>query len=110
MVGLFNKFSMFNKFVFCCIWLLMLHSGKILEMDDNFDPFPVPEFRTHRSPLNYRVDAGYSYRKSFGDKLLALRFGLYNIIGNPSEEEILSYYSVHWKGHCLPYGSISFKF
>ena len=88
----------------------MLHSGKILEMDDNFDPFPVPEFRTHRSPLNYRVDAGYSYRKSFGDKLLSLRFGLYNIIGNPSEEEILSYYSVHWKGHCLPYGSISFKF
>ena len=88
----------------------MLHSGKILEMDENFDPFPVPEFRTHRSPLNYRVDAGYSYRKSFGDKLLSLRFGLYNIIGNPSEEEILSYYSVHWKGHCLPYGSISFKF
>lgn len=53
---------------------------------------------------------GYSYRKSFGDKLLLLRLGVYNVVGNPSEEDILSFYSVHWSGNCLPYGSLSFKF
>lgn len=88
----------------------VLHSGKITELDDNFDPFPDTQFRSHRSPLNYRIDTGYSYRKSFDDKLLFIRFGLYNVIGRPSEEDILSFYSVHWKGYCLPYGSISFKF
>jgi hypothetical protein len=62
------------------------------------------------SPLNYWVDVGYSYRKSFGDKLLLLRLGVYNVVGNPSEEDILSFYSVHWSGNCLPYGSLSFKF
>ena len=75
------------------------------------DPLPADKFRTDRQPTNYRLDAGYSYRKDFGkNRLLLLRLGLYNIAGNPSEEEILSYYSVHWYRNCLPYASVSFKF
>lgn len=90
----------------------LLRSGKVLEIDEEtFDPIPVKQFRKKRAPLNYRVDAGYSFKKNFGDdKLLLLRVGLYNIVGNPPEEEILDFYSVHWPYNCLPYGSISFKF
>ena len=72
-----------------------------------FDPLSFEDFRGKRDPLNYRVDVGYSYRKSFGEKLLLLRLGIYNVVGNPSEEDILNFYSVHWRSNCLPYGSIS---
>lgn len=90
----------------------LLRSGKVLEIDETtFDPFTKDKFRKKRAPLNYRVDAGYSFKKTFGDdKLLLLRVGLYNIVGNPPEEEILDFYSVHWPYNCMPYGSISFKF
>ena len=90
----------------------LLRSGKVLEIDEEtFDPYTVEEFRKKRAPLNYRVDAGYCYKHSFGDdKLLLLRVGLYNIVGNPPEEEILDFYSVHWPYNCMPYGSISFRF
>ncbi|HIZ26703.1 MAG TPA: TonB-dependent receptor [Candidatus Barnesiella merdipullorum] len=90
----------------------LLRSGKVLEIDETtFDPFTKDKFRKKRAPLNYRVDAGYSFKKNFGDdKLLLLRVGLYNIVGNPPEEEILDFYSVHWPYNCMPYGSISFKF
>ncbi len=88
----------------------LLRSGKIIDMDDNFDPLPANRFRSEREAANYRIDAGYSYKKDFGEKLLLLRFGLYNIMGNPPEEEVLNFYSVHWHNNCLPYGSISFKF
>ena len=88
-----------------------VHSGKVIEVDEFLDPLPADQFRTDRQPTNYRLDAGYSYRKDFGkNRLLLLRLGLYNIAGNPSEEEILSYYSVHWYRNCLPYASVSFKF
>ncbi|MFR1954224.1 hypothetical protein [Phocaeicola coprophilus] len=61
--------------------------------------------------MNYRVDASYTYKKEFRTgRLLLFRAGLYNIVGNPPEEEILNFYSVHWHRNCLPYGSISFKF
>lgn len=88
----------------------MLRSGKVRFLNEDYEPLSVEEFREKREPLNYRVDVGYSYRKSFGDKLLLLRLGVYNVVGNPSEEDILSFYSVHWSGNCLPYGSLSFKF
>lgn len=88
-----------------------VHSGKVIEVDEFLDPLPADQFRTDRQPTNYRLDAGYSYRKDFGkNRLLLLRLGLYNIAGNPPEEEILSYYSVHWYRNCLPYASVSFKF
>lgn len=88
----------------------MLRSGKVRFLNEDYEPLSVEEFREKREPLNYRVDVGYSYRKSFGDKLLLLRLGVYNVVENPSEEDILSFYSVHWSGNCLPYGSLSFKF
>lgn len=88
----------------------MLRSGKVRFWNEDYEPLSVEDFREKREPLNYRVDVGYSYRKSFGDKLLLLRLGVYNVVGNPSEEDILSFYSVHWSGNCLPYGSLSFKF
>lgn len=88
-----------------------IHSGRVIEVDEFMDPLPADQFRTEREPTHYRLDAGYSYRKDLGaDKLLLLRLGLYNIVGNPPEEEVLSYYSVHWYGNCLPYASVSFKF
>lgn len=88
-----------------------VRSGRIIELDELLDPLPADRFRTEREHTRYRLDAGYSFRKDFGaDKLLLLRLGLYNIVGNPSEEEVLSYYSVHWYGNCLPYASVSFKF
>ena len=88
----------------------MLRSGKVRFLNEDYEPLSVEDFREKREPLNYRVDVGYSYRKSFGEKLLLLRLGVYNVVGNPSEGDILSFYSVHWRGNCLPYGSISFKF
>ena len=88
----------------------MLRSRKVRFLNEDYEPLSVDDFREKREPLNYRVDVGYSYRKSFGEKLLLLRLGVYNVVGNPSEEDILSFYSVHWRGNCLPYGSISFKF
>ena len=88
-----------------------VRSGRIIELDEFLDPLPADRFRTEREHTRYRLDAGYSFRKDFGaDKLLLFRLGLYNIVGNPSEEEVLSYYSVHWYGNCLPYASVSFKF
>lgn len=88
----------------------MLRSGKVMQLDENFELLPAGEFRKRREPLNYRVDVGYSYRKSFGEKLFLLRLGVYNLVGNPSEEDILNFYSVHWRSNFLPYGSVSFKF
>ena len=88
-----------------------VRSGRIIELDEFLDPLPANRFRTERERTRYRLEAGYSFRKDVGaDKLLLLRLGLYNIVGNPSEEEVLSYYSVHWYGNCLPYTSVSFKF
>ena len=86
-------------------WLrFSVRSGRIIELDEFLDPLPANRFRTERERTRYRLDAGYSFRKDVGaDKLLLLRLGLYNIVGNPSEEEVLSYYSVHWYGNCLPY-------
>lgn len=88
----------------------MLRSGKVIDLDENFDPLPVSGFRQNRQPLNYRIDVGYAYRKSFGEKLLSVRFGLYSVLGNPPEEDVLNFYSVHWKSNCLPYAGISFRF
>ncbi len=88
----------------------MMRSGKVIDSDYGFEESPETNFRTTREPMNYRIDTGYSFEKTFGKKLLLLRCGLYNIIGRPSEEDFLSLYSVSWNGNCLPYVSISFKF
>ena len=85
----------------------MMRSGKVLEFGDDFNTPPEEQFRTMREPLVYRVDVGYSFEKAFGRKLLALRCGLYNVVGRPSDEDVLSFYSATWHGNCLPYASIS---
>lgn len=87
-----------------------LRSGKVTDTDTGFDPVSVKEFRASREAMNYRIDAGYTYRKDFGKYLLLLRAGLYNIVGNPTDEDVLNFYSIHFNNNCLPYGSVSFKF
>lgn len=88
----------------------MLSSGRVKDDDGDFGPLPENSFRGSREVMRYRVDAGYTYKRDFGGKLLLLRAGLYNIVGNPPEEEILDFYSVHWHRHCMPYAGVSFKF
>ena len=87
-----------------------LHSGKVIETSDDFDLLPEEQFRKDREKLNYRVDVGYSFKKDFGKSLLLVRCGLYNLVGNPTEEEILSFYSIYLRRNCLPYFGVSFKF
>lgn len=88
----------------------IIQSGKVTDMETDDDFISPEQFRASREPLNYRIDAGYTYRKDFGKHLLLLRAGLYNIAGNPAEEDILNFYSIHLHRNCLPYGCISFKF
>lgn len=87
-----------------------LHSGRIEESDGWLGTLPEESFRSIRRPLTYRIDLGYTYRHDFGGNLLLLRCGLYNVLGNPPEEEVLNFYTVYWNGNCLPYAGISFRF
>ena len=72
------------------------------------------EFISHRErrKINYRVDVNFS--GSIIPKGRTLKFsykvGLYNIIGNPKENEIIDLYSIDTKKHCLPYFSLNLKF
>lgn len=87
------------------------HSGKIL-----YDPFyldlgnTLESFRTMKDPFRYRIDASYSYRTEFKGYKLLVRLGLYNVFGNPSEDEMLYYFSYKVNGKRVPFGSITFKF
>lgn len=87
-----------------------LHSGRIIEDDDYDSPDLFATFRTKRDPLRFRIDASYTFQKEFKKSKLLLRFGLYNIIGNPSEEEMLYYFSIKIRERRVPFGTISFKF
>lgn len=89
-----------------------LQSGKIKSVNEEDELLPIEQFRSQRENVNYRLDASYNYTKVFKgrDARLMFRIGLYNIIGNPSEEDAISMYSINFDNHCLPYGSISFKF
>lgn len=88
-----------------------MNSGKVTDSYNDTDYSPEKAFRAGREKMNYRIDAGYTYRKEFsGNRLLLLRCGLYNIVGNPSEEDVLNFYSIHQIRNCMPYGGITFKF
>lgn len=89
-----------------------LQSGKIKSINDDGELLPLDRFRRERKDINYRLDASYNYTKVFErrDTRLMFRVGLYNIVGNPSEEDAINMYSIQLNNHCLPYGSISFKF
>lgn len=86
-------------------------SGKVKDSAIDYETTTDSEFRTTRQPANYRIDLAYNYSRTFksGSRLM-LRAGIYNIVGNPSEEDMLAIYSVNWGNHCLPFGCISFKF
>lgn len=93
-----------------------LHSGRIrgiidIIMEDG-SASVVEKFRCLRYPFSYRVDAGYTYSKYFArtDGRLVFRLGMYNIIGNPTEEDFINFYSINIGKNCIPYGSISWKF
>ena len=64
-----------------------------------------------RRKFNYRLDLNYS--SSMTSKHHRLKFsykvGLYNIIGNPKENEVIDLYSIETKKHCLPYFSLNLK-
>lgn len=87
-----------------------LRSGLILYDSSDGDNPSLETFRTARDPFRYRIDASYSFRKEFRRSKLLLRFGLYNIVGNPSEEDMALFFSVQFKNHCIPYGTVTFKF
>ncbi len=89
----------------------IVRSGRIVSIDDETLP-AGQQFRARRKDANFRVDASYGYVKQFEKNRakLLLRIGLYNIIGNPVEEEALDFYSINFDRHCLPYGSVTFKF
>lgn len=90
----------------------VIRSGRLIGNADDWEILSAEYFRKRRKPFNYRIDASYSYMRELkkpAAKLL-LRVGLYNIIGNPSYEELIDFYTVVFHRHCLPYGSITIKF
>lgn len=88
----------------------IVHSGKIKDLDDNMDYYSKEQFRQFRDPTRYRLDAGYGFQKPFKNSELALRLGLYSIVGNPSAEDIQDFYFVNFQQTCLPYFTVSFRF
>lgn len=89
-----------------------LQSGRIRETNDDYIYYTDDDFRAIRRKTNYRIDAAYNYIKAYkdSDRKLMFRIGLYNIIGNPTEEDYINLYSINIGKHCLPFGSISIKF
>lgn len=88
-----------------------LHSGKIAynSFDDDIgDTYET--FRKVRDPMRYRVDASYTFHKDFRKSKLLFRLGLFNILGNASDYDMFYYFSIKIKNHCVPFGTISFKF
>lgn len=100
------KISKSSTFSLGCI----MKSGRIKVADNWFESDKEIGFRKTRGVFNYRIDAGYTFQKDFNSKLLVFRCGLYNILGNPPEEDVIDFYSVHISKNCFPYGSVSFKF
>ena len=100
------KLNKSSAFSLGCI----MKSGRIQVEDNWLEEDKKIGFRTDRGKFNYRLDVGYTFKKEFDNKLLVLRCGLYNVLGNPPEEDIIDFYSVHISKNCFPYGSISFKF
>lgn len=88
-----------------------VRSGRIVYgplFEDEADP--VENFRTEREPTHYRIDASYTYRHAFARSKLLVRVGLYNIMGNPSDEDLDYFFSVRFNNQCIPYVTVSYKF
>lgn len=87
-----------------------IRSGKVHDLNEDLDYVTEEQFRSYREPLMYRLDAGYGYQRTFRKALLVLRAGLYNIVGNPPDEDVQYFYFVNYYRNCLPYATISCKF
>lgn len=87
-----------------------MYSGRLKQDSWDYYSAGADEFRKQRDITRYRLDASYTFTKQLKRSKLLLRFGLYNIIGNPTETDLLYFFSLRIKGKCLPYGTISFRF
>lgn len=86
-----------------------MYSGRLKqETPDNY--ISIDNFRKQRDITRYRLDASYTFTKQLKKSKLLLRFGLYNIIGNPTATDLLYFFTLRIKSKCLPYGTISFRF
>lgn len=88
----------------------IVKSGKVIDVNDIYYQMSAEDFRRKREAFNYRLDAGYSFEKELKKCTISMKAGLFNIIGNPPDEEILDFYSVTIQRNCLPYGSFSLSF
>lgn len=87
-----------------------LRSGRVLGDDDLDIPMTPSTFRTSRDHMRYHIDMSYTFQRKYRLGNFLMRFGLYNVLGNPSEEEMLYFFSVQTKKHCVPYATVTFKF
>lgn len=89
-----------------------IKSGTLINVYNNEENISG-EFISNRErrKFNYRLDLNFS--SSVTSKNHRFRFlykvGLYNIIGNPKENEIIDLYSIETKKHCLPYFTLNMK-
>ena len=90
-----------------------IQSGGLLDVYyvDNHSPVSLHTHR-EREKSNFRFDINYSGKTTSNHERLRLsyKFGLYNIIGNPKEKEIIDLYSMETRYHCLPYFTLNVKF
>lgn len=90
----------------------LAQSGRMTDYDYDAEGITVDQFRTKRRNSNFRIDAAYNFVKTFkrSHTRLLLRAGLYNILGNPPEEDFINMFSSYPPKHCMPFGCISFRF
>ena len=68
--------------------------------------------RSERGKCNYRLDLNFSSAKKSrkGRVELRYKFGLYNVVGHPREEEVIDLYSLDTHKHALPYFVLNLAF
>ena len=68
--------------------------------------------KRERKKTNYRLDFNFSSSKTSTNQRvhISYKLGLYNIVGNPKENEIIDLYSVDTRKHCLPYVTLNLRF
>ena len=89
-----------------------IKSGTLVNvLDEDFSSSTIIHSRMRKN-MNYRLDVSFAGVKDSKNKQFKLlyKFGLYNIAGNPKENEIIDLYSVDTKKHCLPYFTLNLKF
>lgn len=88
-----------------------IHSGKIA-----YDSFygntnnTKETFRKDREPTRYRLDVSYSYRKEFKKSKIFVKMGIYNLLGNPSKQDLYYNFSYKLSHGIVPFAAITFKF